>query len=92
MPIKADTVIIGGGVMGCAIAYNMAKAGLKPVVYIGALHVLIAECSFRSRTKSRRTWGCCKSGPIVLQHVETANLATSPLGRYKTGVRSVVPR
>ena len=32
MPEKADTVIIGGGVMGCAIAYNLAKAGLKPVV------------------------------------------------------------
>jgi len=32
MPEKADAVIIGGGVMGCAIAYNLAKAGLKPVV------------------------------------------------------------
>jgi sarcosine oxidase subunit beta len=32
MPIKSDIVIIGGGVMGCAIAYNLAKAGLKPVV------------------------------------------------------------
>ena len=32
MPIKADVVIIGGGVMGCAIAYNLAKEGLKPVV------------------------------------------------------------
>jgi sarcosine oxidase subunit beta len=32
MPEKADVVIIGGGVMGCAIAYNLAKAGLKPVV------------------------------------------------------------
>ena len=32
MTEKADTVIIGGGVMGCAIAYNLAKAGLKPVV------------------------------------------------------------
>ncbi len=29
---KADAVIIGGGVMGCAIAYNLAKEGLKPVV------------------------------------------------------------
>ena len=27
-----DCVIIGGGVMGCAIAYNLAKEGLKPVV------------------------------------------------------------
>jgi sarcosine oxidase subunit beta len=32
MSIKADLVIIGGGVMGCAIAYNLARAGLKPVV------------------------------------------------------------
>jgi sarcosine oxidase subunit beta len=32
MPEKADMVIIGGGVMGCAIAYNLAKEGLKPVV------------------------------------------------------------
>lgn len=29
---KADAVIIGGGVMGCAIAYNLVKEGLKPVV------------------------------------------------------------
>jgi len=28
----ADLVIVGGGVMGCAIAYNLAKEGLKPVV------------------------------------------------------------
>jgi sarcosine oxidase subunit beta len=32
MPKKADVVIIGGGVMGCAIAYNLAKEGLKPAV------------------------------------------------------------
>jgi len=32
MPEKADAVIIGGGVMGCSIAYNLAREGLKPVV------------------------------------------------------------
>jgi sarcosine oxidase subunit beta len=32
MTTKTDIVIIGGGVMGCAIAYNLAKEGLKPVV------------------------------------------------------------
>jgi len=32
MPQKADAVIIGGGVMGCAIAYNLAKEGIKSVV------------------------------------------------------------
>ncbi len=32
MPNTADCVIVGGGVMGCAIAYNLAKQGLKPMV------------------------------------------------------------
>ena len=32
MPEKTDVVIIGGGVMGCAIAYNLAREGLKPVL------------------------------------------------------------
>lgn len=32
MPEKADLVIVGGGVMGCAMAYHLAKQGLKPVV------------------------------------------------------------
>ena len=32
MTTNSDVVIIGGGVMGCAIAYNLAKEGLKPVV------------------------------------------------------------
>ncbi len=32
MPETADIAIVGGGVMGCAIAYNLAREGLKPVV------------------------------------------------------------
>jgi len=32
MPNTADCIIVGGGVMGCAIAYNLAKQGLKPMV------------------------------------------------------------
>ncbi|MGB8955065.1 MAG: FAD-dependent oxidoreductase, partial [Tumebacillaceae bacterium] len=28
----ADTLIIGGGLIGCAVAYELAKAGLKPLV------------------------------------------------------------
>jgi sarcosine oxidase subunit beta len=32
MPESADVVIVGGGVMGCAIAYHLSKEGLKPVV------------------------------------------------------------
>lgn len=32
MANTADIVIVGGGVMGCAVAYNLAKEGLKSVV------------------------------------------------------------
>ncbi len=34
MSMKADAVIIGGGVMGCSILYNLAARGLKKVVLL----------------------------------------------------------
>lgn len=32
MPISTDVVIIGGGVMGCSLAYQLAKLGIKSTV------------------------------------------------------------
>ncbi len=32
MPISTDVVIIGGGVMGCSVAYQLAKLGIKSTV------------------------------------------------------------
>ena len=32
MPKTADVVIIGGGVMGCSVAYQLAKLGIKSTV------------------------------------------------------------
>ncbi len=34
MKNSADVVIIGGGISGCSIAYNLAKQGMKNVVVI----------------------------------------------------------
>ncbi len=31
---KADIVIVGGGVQGCSIAYNLAKKGQKNIVIL----------------------------------------------------------
>ena len=35
MTTTADAVIIGGGVMGCSIAYNLAAKGMTEVVLLG---------------------------------------------------------
>lgn len=32
MPVSTDVVIIGGGVMGCSVAYQLAKMGIKSTV------------------------------------------------------------
>ena len=32
MPISTDVIIIGGGVMGCSVAYQLAKLGIKSTV------------------------------------------------------------
>ena len=34
MTLTADTVIIGGGVMGCSIAYNLAARGMTDVLLL----------------------------------------------------------
>ena len=34
MKSKAEVVIIGGGISGCAIAYNLAQKGVKDVVVL----------------------------------------------------------
>ena len=32
MAVKADVIILGGGVIGCSIAYNLARRGVMPLV------------------------------------------------------------
>ena len=32
MATKRDAVIIGGGIIGCSIAYYLAKKGIRPIV------------------------------------------------------------
>ena len=34
LPTKADVVIVGGGVIGCAIAYHLTKIGVTDVVLV----------------------------------------------------------
>jgi len=54
LPPTADTVIVGAGVMGCSIAYHLAKAGVRDVVVVERDHV----CAGNTR----------KSGALVRMH------------------------
>ncbi len=34
MPHEAKVIIVGGGIVGCSVAYHLAKAGWKEVVLL----------------------------------------------------------
>ena len=36
LPARADVVIIGGGIVGCSIAYHLTKLGITDVAAPGA--------------------------------------------------------
>lgn len=56
MKNKASVVIIGGGVVGCAIAYNLAKMGLKDIVLVEKDY-LAAGATGRCGAGVRQQWG-----------------------------------
>ena len=48
LPAQADVVIVGGGIVGCAAAYYLAKRGVSAVVI---------EKDEIGRAQSGRNWG-----------------------------------
>ena len=48
VPAQADVVIVGGGIVGCAAAYYLAKRGMRPVLF---------EKDEIGRAQSGRNWG-----------------------------------
>ena len=39
LPAKARIVVIGGGIIGCSIAYHLAKRGVRDVVLLERLQL-----------------------------------------------------
>lgn len=56
MKNKASIVIIGGGVIGCAVAYNLSKRGLKDIVLIEK-SFLASGATGRCGAGIRQQWG-----------------------------------
>ncbi len=75
MITKASVVIVGGGVSGCAIAYNLANKGMKDVVVIDKSY-LTSGATGRCGAGVRQQWGTemnCKIAKGSIDFFETAN-------------------
>ncbi|MEM9128858.1 MAG: FAD-dependent oxidoreductase, partial [Pseudomonadota bacterium] len=66
LPSKARVVIIGGGVVGCSVAYHLAKLGWKDVVLLE-----------RKQLTSGTTW---HAAGLIAQLRATANM--TKLAKY----------
>ena len=56
MKNKADIVIIGGGIIGCAVAFNLAKKGMKDIVVLEK-GFLASGATGRCGAGVRQQWG-----------------------------------
>ncbi len=70
-----DVVIIGGGISGCSIAYNLAKKGVKNIAVIEKSY-LASGSTGRCGAGIRTQWGTemnCKLSKYSVDFFETAN-------------------
>jgi sarcosine oxidase, subunit beta len=75
MSKKASVVIIGGGISGCAIAYNLAKLGVTDVIVIEKSY-LASGSTGRCGAGIRMQWGTernCLLSKMSTEFFETAN-------------------
>ena len=71
----ADVVIIGGGIIGCSIAYNLAKKGVKNIAVIEKDY-LASGATGRCGAGVRQQWGTemnCKLAMESIKFYENAN-------------------
>jgi len=74
MTSKAEIVIIGGGISGCAIAYNLAKKGMKNIVLVEKDYIS-SGATGRCGAGIRQQWGAemnCQVAKLSREFFETA--------------------
>ncbi len=72
---SADAVVIGGGSIGCAIAYNLAKLGFKDVVVLEKGYICRGSTG-RCAAGIRQQWGTemnCLLSRLSIRHFEVMN-------------------
>jgi len=71
----AEVVIIGGGISGCAIAYNLAKKGVKNIVVLEK-DIIGGGATGRCGAGIRQQWGTemnCRMSKLSCEFFENAN-------------------
>ena len=82
LPTEADVAIVGAGVMGLALAYNLALLGQKRVVVLDA-HYLAWGASGRNGGGVRQQWSTengILSPPTSRQSLSVDEKGVSPCG------------
>ncbi len=75
MSKTANVVIIGGGISGCSIAYNLAKKGVKDIIVVEKSY-LTSGSTGRCGAGIRMQWGTernCKLSKMSVEFYENAN-------------------
>jgi sarcosine oxidase subunit beta len=75
MKNSAEVVIIGAGISGCSIAYNLAKKGIKNIVVLEKNYICSGSTG-RCGAGVRMQWGTemnCKIGKKSIEFYEHAN-------------------
>ncbi|MCS7233762.1 MAG: FAD-binding oxidoreductase [Synergistetes bacterium] len=77
---SADVVIIGGGIQGCAIAYNLAKMGCKNVVILER-NTIASGSTGRCAAGIRAQWGTEMNCRLGIASIEIFENLSEELGR-----------
>jgi sarcosine oxidase subunit beta len=79
MKKKADVVVIGGGVNGCSVAYNLAKKGLDVVLF--EKNYLSSGATGACGAGIRQQWSTKENAHLAIQSVKIFEQLSKELGQ-----------
>src|SRR5512136_1009540 len=79
MKSKADVVVIGGGVNGCSLAYNLAKKGIDVVVV--EKKYLTSGATGACGAGIRQQWSTRENASLAIQSVKIFEQLSKELGQ-----------
>jgi sarcosine oxidase subunit beta len=82
MPMKANIVIIGGGISGVSIAYNLAKKGVKDIIVFDD-NYMTGGATGRCGAGVRQQWGTSMNCQLAKKSVDFFEQAQVELGYHR---------